>query len=58
MKNFKSIIFAGQEFTRVSSTPSQDGTETTYTFTGTVDNGSAEGEVYPGSHNLSDIKIR
>ena len=57
VKNFKSIIFAGQEFTQVSSAPSQDGTETTYTFTGAVDNGNAEGEVYPGNHNLSDIKI-
>lgn len=57
VKNFKSIVFAGQEFTQVSSTPSDDGTSTTYTFEGRVDNGTGEGIVYPGEHNLSDIEI-
>ena len=55
VKNFKSIIFAGQEFTQVESQDS--GTTTTYTFQGTVDNGNEEGEVYPGSHDLSTIEI-
>ena len=57
VKNFKSIVFAGQEFTQVSSTPSDDGTSTTYNFEGRVDNGTGEGIVYPGEHNLSDIEI-
>lgn len=57
VKNFKSIVFAGEEFTQVSATDSEDGSTTTYVFQGTVDNGNADGVVYPGSHNLSDIKI-
>ncbi len=57
VKNFKSIVFAGEEFTQVSHTDSEDGSTTTYVFQGTVDNGNADGVVYPGSHNLSDIKI-
>ena len=55
VKNFKSIIFAGKEFTQVES--QDNGTTTTYTFQGTVDNGNEEGEVYPGSHDLSTIEI-
>ena len=55
VKNFKSIIFAGQEFTQIESQDS--GTTTTYTFQGTVDNGNEEGEVYPGRHDLSTIEI-
>ena len=57
VKNFKSIVFAGQEFEQVSATPSGDGSTTTYVFQGSVDNGNDEGVVYPGSHSLSDIKI-
>lgn len=57
VKNFKSVVFAGEEFTQVSATDSEDGSTTTYVFQGTVDNGNADGVVYPGSHNLSDIKI-
>lgn len=57
VKNFKSIVFAGEEFTQVSADTSEDGSTTTYVFQGTVDNGNADGVVYPGSHNLSDIKI-
>lgn len=57
VKNFKSIVFAGEEFTQVSATPSGDGSTTTYVFQGSVDNGNDEGVVYPGSHNLSDIEI-
>ena len=57
IKNFKAIVFAGQEFEQVSSETSDDGSTTTYTFTGTVNNGNEEGEVYPGEHDLSDIKI-
>ena len=57
VKNFKSIVFAGEEFTQVSATPSGDGSTTTYVFQGSVDNGNDEGVVYPGSHSLSDIKI-
>lgn len=57
VKNFKSIVFAGEEFTQVSATDSEDGSTTTYVFEGSVDNGNDEGVVYPGSHNLSDIKI-
>ena len=57
IKNFKAIVFAGQEFEQVSSVTSDDGSTTTYTFTGTVNNGNEEGEVYPGEHDLSDIKI-
>lgn len=55
VKNFKSIIFAGKEFTQVEI--QDNGTTTTYTFQGTVDNGNEEGEVYPGSHDLSTIEI-
>lgn len=55
VKNFKSIIFAGQKFTQVES--QDNGTTTTYTFQGTVNNGNEEGEVYPGSHDLSTIEI-
>lgn len=55
VKNFKSIIFAGQEFTQVSS--QENDSSTTYTFQGTVNNGNADGEVYPGSHDLSNIQI-
>lgn len=57
VKNFKSIVFAGEEFTQVFADTSEDGSTTTYVFQGTVDNGNADGVVYPGSHNLSDIKI-
>lgn len=57
VKNFKSIVFAGEEFTQASATDSEDGSTTTYVFQGTVDNGNADGVVYPGSHNLSDIEI-
>ena len=57
VKNFKSIVFAGQKFTQVSSTTSGDGATTTYTFAGSVNNGTDEGIVYPGEHNLSDIEI-
>lgn len=57
VKNFKSIVFAGEEFTQVSANTSDDGSITTYVFQGSVDNGNDEGVVYPGSHNLSDIEI-
>lgn len=57
VKNFKSIVFAGEEFTQVSDNTSEDGSTTTYVFQGSVDNGNDEGVVYPGSHNLSDIEI-
>lgn len=57
VKNFKSIVFAGEEFTQVSDNTSEDGSTTTYVFEGSVDNGNDEGVVYPGSHNLSDIEI-
>lgn len=57
VKNFKSIVFAGEEFTQVSASTSEDGATTTYVFQGSVDNGNDEGVVYPGSHNLSDIEI-
>lgn len=57
VKNFKSIVFAGQEFEQKSSETSADGTSTTYTFGGRVNNGTGEGIVYPGEHNLSDIEI-
>ena len=54
VKNFKSIVFAGEKFTEVSSTDEGD-TTTTYTFTGSVDNDPDS--VYPGSHDLSTILI-
>lgn len=57
VKNFKAIVFAGKEFTQVSSSESGDGTSTTYTFQGTVNNGTDEGVVYPGDHDLSTIEI-
>lgn len=57
VKNFKSIVFAGEEFTQVSANTSDDGSITTHVFQGSVDNGNDEGVVYPGSHNLSDIEI-
>lgn len=53
VKNFKSIVFAGKEFTQVSST--DNGDITTYTFAGSVENDSDS--VYPGSHDLSTILI-
>ncbi|OUP10413.1 FctA domain-containing protein [Collinsella sp. An2] len=57
VKNFKAIVFAGEEFTQVSSTNSDDGVSTTYTFQGTVSNGTDDGVVYPGDHDLSTIEI-
>ena len=52
IKNFKAIVFAGQEFTEVSHEESSDGS-TIYTFAGKV----SGNEVYPGDHDLADIKI-
>ena len=52
IKNFKAIVFAGQEFTKVSHEESSDGS-TIYTFAGKV----SGNEVYPGDHDLADIKI-
>lgn len=51
VKDFKSVVFAGQQFTQKSS--STEGNVTTYTFSGTV-----EGNDVYGSANLNDLIIR
>lgn len=52
VKDIKSIIYGGKEFTQKSSSTSTDGNTTTYTFT----DGSIESPVY-GTLNVSAIEI-
>lgn len=52
VKNFKSIVFAGQQFTQQTS-PVTEGNVTTYKFAGSV-----EGNAVYGSVNLSSITIQ
>ena len=52
VKNFKSIVFAGQQFTQQTS-PVTEGNVTTYKFVGAV-----EGNAVYGSANLNSITIQ
>lgn len=52
VKNFKSIVFAGEQFTQQAS-PVTEGNVTTYTFVGSV-----EGNAVYGSANLNSITIQ